>query len=109
MKVIKAKIRESEILVGTIDDDIDLPESNGRATQTTSIPDRINTCWDTAKELITTISEDVGSAIISASNKTQPCQVEMELSIGFSAKTGMWVLTGKGNCGFKVKLVWELA
>ena len=81
----------------------------GRATQLTGVQDDVKEAYNKAKLMIKSIAQDIGEELESISNRARPKQVEMEFNIGISAQVGpVWILSGKGEYGLKVKMIWEL-
>ena len=48
-----------------------------------------------------------GAELTSLGDQAAPTQVEMEFSMGFSAKANAWILTAKGDHALKVKMIWN--
>ena len=81
----------------------------GRATQPTGIGDDIQATYKKVKSMIKNVAEDIGDELASIQATARPKQVEMEFNVGISAQAGpVWVLSGTGEYGLKIKMTWEL-
>jgi hypothetical protein len=108
MRVVSATIGSNEVLLETIDENIELVGGKKvRATKTTGFEDKFDASWYRAKEVVASISKDVKGTIEEISKHNQPQHIELEFNLGFSSKLDMWVVTGEGSCGFKFKLQWD--
>lgn len=111
MEVIKDRIGNTDVYIQTFDDPLVVVGESGagRATQPTSIEDDLREGYLRVKSLIKELAEDFGTELLSVANDACPNSLEMELSLGLSAEGKVvWLVSGKGEFGMKVKLTWNL-
>ena len=115
MEVIKDRIGNTEVYIQTFDDQVVVvgeagaAAGAGRATQPTSIEDDVRQGYLRVKSLIKELAEDFGTELLTVANDACPNSLEMELSLGLSAEGKVvWLVSGKGEFGMKVKLTWNL-
>jgi hypothetical protein len=106
MLVAKASVGKQPILIETVQEGIEIVGPGGeRQTQPTAIEDTLGDAYQRMKEVITTIAADFGKNLKEFIASGQ--KVELEFSLGLSASTGLWVISGKGEAAIKAKIVWE--
>jgi hypothetical protein len=111
MKAVLAAIGGAEVLIEVLDDEVEVLGAvrPGRATQTTGVTEDLRQAYAKAKLAISEMAKDMGQELRQLAAATRPKQVELEFNMGFSATAGVWVVSGKGDCGLKVKMTWQLA
>jgi non-canonical (house-cleaning) NTP pyrophosphatase len=106
MLVAKTSIGKQAILIETVEDDVQIVgDEGGRQTQPTAIEDTLGEAYQRAKDVITTMAADFAKDIREFVTSGQ--KVELEFSLGLSATSGLWVISGKGEAAIKVKMMWE--
>jgi len=108
MKAVSAKLDNTTILIEAVGEGVEVLGKPvvGRQTKTTGIDNRALDAYNDAKLAITAIAKDIGTQFDALADKARPTRVELEFSMGFSASTGVWVITAKGESALKVKLTW---
>jgi hypothetical protein len=106
MLVARTSVGTQPILIETTEDDVEIAgEAAERQTQPTSIEDTLGDAYQRAKDVITTMATDFANNLKAAVASGQ--KIELEFSLSLSAKSGLWVISGKGEAAIKVKMVWE--
>jgi hypothetical protein len=111
MKAIRETIGSTTMLIQTMDGDVEIvgETQGGRSTQLTGIEDQLEVAYTNVRSAIKDIAEDIGAELENIRASARPKQVEMEFNMGISAQAGpVWILSGKGEYGLKVKMTWEL-
>ena len=111
MQAIRETVGNATILIQTMDDDLRIigETQDIRSTDLTGIEDQMKVAYTRVKSFIKEIAEDIGTELKDIRTSARPKQVEMEFNMGISAQAGpIWILSGKGEYGLKVKMVWEL-
>src|SRR5580698_4324136 len=102
MLVARTKAGQSTILIETIEEPIEMAgQEEDRQTEETGIEDRLKDAYSRLRTIVTAMADDFRDAAekISGAGK----KLELEYSLGLSASSGLWVISGKGECGVKVK------
>jgi hypothetical protein len=106
MLVARTSIGKQPVLIETVQEGIEIVgQGSGRQTQPTAIEDTLGDAYNRVKEVITTIAADFDKNLKEFIASGQ--KVELEFSLGLSASTGLWVISGKGEAALKAKIVWE--
>jgi hypothetical protein len=105
MLVAKTSVGSQSILIQTIEDsDVEVAGSRDeRQTEPTAIG--VGEAYQRAKAIIATIAADFASDLKTAVASGQ--KIELEFTLGLSASSGLWMITGKGEAVIKVKMIWE--
>lgn len=111
MKVIKETIGNVNILIQTMDNDLEVinETQEGPAIIDTSIEDKLQEIYTKAKLVIRNMAEGIGSELVKIAPLPRPKQVELEFTMGISAQAGIWILSSGGEHTLAVKMIWELA
>lgn len=112
MKVIQEKIGNAEVYIQTLDERIDIVGNSGteRATQATSLEDDIRAAYTKIRLVVRDIAADFGAELKTIGGQVNPKEVPMEFSLGLSAEGKIvWLVSGKGEFGFKVNITWDLS
>lgn len=111
MKVISDRIGNTNVYIQTLQDPLVVvgDAGGGRATQLTSIDEDLRDAYQRLRSLIKELAQDFGTELQNVAELACPNNVEMEFSLGISAEGKLvWLVTGKGEFGLKVKLTWNL-
>ncbi len=110
MKVVKDKIGNADILIQTLETELDIvnAEPDGPQLVDTGLEEDIKDAYGAAKTVIKEIAADIGADLNTLPAEARPKDVEMEFHLGFSAGANIWVLSGQGEYAFKVKMTWQL-
>lgn len=112
MRAVSTTIGDTEVLIEALEDELEILGAvrGGRATQTTGVvEDELRHAYEKAKSTIKEMAQDIGQELRQLTTTARPKQVELEFNMGFSASAGVWVVSGKGDCGLKVKMTWQFA
>lgn len=109
MKAVQTKIGSTDIAIEMTDEPLEIygQSQEGRRTQTTGVADQLKDSYDKAKTVIKEIAEDIGQHLTTVRTGSRPKRVDIEFGLNLSGSTGVWVVTGKGECTLKVKMAWE--
>lgn len=106
MLVAKTSVGKEEVLIEVVKEHIEIAgATDKRQTEPTGIEDALGEAYERAKVVITTIAADFATSFKAALASGQ--KIELEFSLGLSASSGLWVISGKGEAAMKVKMVWE--
>jgi hypothetical protein len=106
MLVARTSVGKQAILIETIEQDVEIVGGAGeRQTEPTAIEDTLGEAYERVKDIIKTMATDFAENLKAAVAAGQ--KIELEFSLGLSASSGLWVVSGKGEAGIKVKIVWE--
>jgi hypothetical protein len=111
MKVIKEQIGTAEVFIQTLDEKLDIvgTTGTGRATTVTSLEADVRAAYSKIRSVVRDISADFGAELKNIGGHVAPQEVEMEFSLGLSAEGKIiWLVSGKGEFGFKVNITWNL-
>jgi hypothetical protein len=104
----KTMIGKQGVLIQVDNSDIAiLGAQKGRKTALTSIETDLEDAYDRVKGVITNIAADFADRFKEIVNSGHG--LEMEFSVGLSAKTGLIFIGAEGQAAFKVKMTWERA
>lgn len=112
MKVIKEKIGKAEVYIQTLDEKLDIvgTAGTGRATTTTSLEADVRAAYTKIRSVVRDIAADFGAELNTIGGQISPKEVAMEFSLGLSAEGKIvWLVSGKGEFGFKVNITWDLS
>ena len=102
----KTSLRNDEILIEAMEESIQVAgEVSGRQTEVTGIEDNLKEAYGTVKNIITTMAGDFAESLKDKVIAGQ--KVEVEFNLGLSVTSGFWIMSGKGECAIKVKMIWE--
>jgi hypothetical protein len=104
MIVARTSLKDQEILIEAVDEQVEYagPSTTPR-TVDTGIEDKFKGAYDSLKSVVSTIAADFANSFTAAKGQ----KIELEFSMSLSATTGVWIVSGKGECAIKVKMVWE--
>jgi hypothetical protein len=117
MKTIRSTLGGTQFLVQVKDDESMVVVPSGsrandpsdleRATIPTGITDDLTDAYSEAKELVKNIAEDFGNGLTAFASATAPKRISLEFGLTFSAKAGLWIITGEGEASMKITLEWD--
>ncbi|MDQ2975486.1 MAG: hypothetical protein M3R69_08760 [Acidobacteriota bacterium] len=112
MKVIKETIGNAEVYIQTLDETLDIVGVTGteRKTQVTSFNADLRAAYTKIRSVVRDIAADFGSELKNIGTQVSPSEVAMEFSLGLSSEGKiLWLVSGKGEFGFKVNITWDLS
>ena len=109
MKAVIETIDGFEFMIEAVEElDVLGSDSGMRKTHSTSLDKKIQGAYSKLKKLITVVAKDLGEQIDSISDEVRPSEMAMEISLGFSAETNLWVVAGSTDSSFKLTMSWKL-
>src|SRR6266851_9436888 len=112
MRVIREQIGKAEVYIQTLDEKLDIvgTTGTGRATTVTSLEDDVRAAYTKIRSVVRDIAADFGRELRNIGGQVSPQEVAMEFSLGLSAEGKIvWLVSGKGEFGFKVNITWDLS
>jgi hypothetical protein len=115
MQVVKSKIGNAEVLIQSVDEDIDILGETVSADVDRSVSQSkavgasrhvsIADAFDQAKGVIFSVAEQCGQEYNSLPVK--PSEFSLEFSLKFAGKGNAWVFSFEGESVLKVSMAWK--
>jgi len=106
MIVAKTSLGNNELLIEALDESVEIAGgASVRQTEGTAIEDKLQDAYGRVKSIISSMAGDFAESLKQKMASGQ--SVELEFNLGLSASSGFWVISGKGECAIKVKMIWE--